>query len=143
MSIFDTVSKLAQDFSGGAAGGDNAAVASGLIEHLGGAGGMGSLIQTLQQNGGGSLVQDIASGNTSAIDPNQVESLLGGSGILDGVAAKTGLSADQIKSGLGSVLPVLINHGISNGHVTADGQPGDNPAPDAGSLLQSVLGKLA
>lgn len=142
MSIFDTVSKLAQDFSGGGAGGDNAAVASGLLDHLGGSGGVGSLIQTLQQNGGGSLIQDIASGNTSAIDPDQVESLLGNSGILDGVAAKTGLSADQIKSGLGSVLPVLINHGIANGHVTADGQPGDNPAPDAGSLLQSVLGKL-
>lgn len=143
MSIFDTVSKLAQDFSGGAAGGDNAAVASGLLDHLGGAGGLGSLIQTFQQNGGGGLIQDIASGNVSSIDPNQVESLLAGSGVLDGVAAKTGLSSDQIKSSLGSVLPMLINHGISNGHVTADGQPGDTPAPDAGSLLQSLVAKLA
>jgi uncharacterized protein YidB (DUF937 family) len=143
MGIFDTVTKLASEFTGGDSGSaDQSAIASGLLEHIGGGAGVGSLIQSFQQNGGGSLIQDIASGNTSAIDPNQVETLLSGSGVLDGVAAKTGLSSDQIKSGLGSVLPMLINHGISNGHVTADGQPGDTPAPDAGSLLQSVLGKL-
>ncbi len=144
MSIFDAVTKLASEFTGGgdSSSADQSAVASGLLDHIGGSAGLGSLIQTFQQNGGGGIIQDIASGNTSAIDPNQVESLLAGSGVLDGVAARTGLSADQIKSGLGSVLPMLINHGISNGHVTADGQPGDTPAPDTGSLLSSVLGKL-
>ena len=150
MGIFDTVSKLAGDLLGGEGGGagvgngsaDHAAVTGGLLEELGGAGGLGNLIQTFQQNGGGGLVQDIASGNTGAIDPNQVENLLSGSGLLDGVASRTGLSPDAVKSGLATVLPVLLHHSISEGHVTADGQPGDTPAPDTGSLLQSVLGKL-
>ena len=149
MGIFDAVSKLAGDLtggesSGGTAGGtpDHAAVTGGLLQELGGTGGLGNLIQTFQQNGGGGVVQDIASGNTSAIDPNQVENLLAGSGLVDGVASRTGLSPDQVKSSLATVLPMLLHHSIANGHVTADGQPGEAPAPDSGSLLRSVLGKL-
>lgn len=145
-SIFDSVSKLAGGLVGGESSGgntpDHAAVAGGLVQELGGSGGIGNLIQTLQQNGAGSMVQDIANGNTSAIDPNQVDNLLAGSGLVEGVASRTGLSPDQVKSGLASVLPMLLHHSISQGHVTADGQPGDTPAPDAGSLLQSVLGKF-
>ena len=143
-SIFDSVSKLAGGLMGGQSGEcapDHAAVAGGLVQELSGTG-VGNLIQTLQQNGAGSMVQDIASGNTSAIDPNQVENLLAGSGLIEGVASRTGLSADQVKSGLATVLPVLLHHSISQGHVTADGQPGATSAPDSGSLLQSVLGKL-
>jgi uncharacterized protein YidB (DUF937 family) len=147
-SIFDSVSKLAGGLIGGQSGSsdgattDHPAVAGGLLQQLGGTGGLGNLIQTIQQNGGGSIVQNIASGNTSAIDPNQVENLLAGSGLVEGVASKTGLSADQVKSSLATVLPMLLHHSISSGHVTADGQPGDTPAPDSESLLQSVLGKL-
>jgi uncharacterized protein YidB (DUF937 family) len=143
MGIFDAVSKLAGGLMGGQGGSvDHSAVAGGLLEELGGAGGVGNLIQSFQQNGAGSLVQDIASGNISAIDPNQVESALAGTGLIDNVAARTGMSADQIKAGLGTVLPALLNHSISSGHVTTDGQPGDTPAPDTGSLLQGVLSKL-
>lgn len=145
MGIFDAVSKLAGGLMGGQSGSetpDHGAVAGGLLQELGGAGGVGNLIQSLQQNGAGNLVQQIASGNTSAIDPNQVETALAGTGLIDNVAARTGMSADQIKSGLGTVLPVLLHHSISNGHVTADGQPGATPAPDSGSLVQSVLSKL-
>jgi uncharacterized protein YidB (DUF937 family) len=146
MSIFDAVTNLVSGLSGsGNSGGtpDHAAITSGLLEELGAGSGIGNLIQSFQQNGGGSLVQEIASGNTSAIDPNQLEGLLAGTGLIDNVAARTGISSDQIKSGLGSIVPLLINHGVSSGHVTADGQPGPNPAPDASSLLSSVLGKLA
>ena len=147
-SIFDSVSKLAGGLIGGQSGGtdgattDHPAVAGGLLQQLGGTGGLGNLIQTIQQNGGGAIVQDIASGNTSAIDPNQVENLLAGSGLVEGVASKTGLSPDQVKSSLATVLPLLLHHSISQGHVTADGQPGSTPAPDSGSLLQSVLAKF-
>jgi uncharacterized protein YidB (DUF937 family) len=145
MSIFDTVTNLVGGFTGGGNSGaaDHAAVAGGLLQELGGAGGIGNLIQSFQQNGAGNIIQDIASGNTSAIDPNQVESALAGTGLIDNVAARTGMSADTIKSSLGTVLPMLLHHSISEGHVTADGQPGATPAPDAGSLLTGLLAKLA
>ena len=145
MGIFDAVSKLAGGLLGGQGGqnADHPAVAGGLLQELGGSGGVGSLIQSFQQNGAGNLVQQFASGNTKAIDPDQVESALAGTGIINNIATRTGLPADTIKSGLATVVPVLLHHSISNGHVTADGQPGAAPAPDSGSLLQSVLGKLA
>jgi hypothetical protein len=40
------------------------------------------------------------------------------------------------------VAPLIVSHMTSNGHVTADGQATGNPVRDAGSLIQSVLGKL-
>jgi uncharacterized protein YidB (DUF937 family) len=144
MGIFDAVSKLAGGLMGGQSGQnvDHSAVAGGLLQELGGSGGVGNLIQSFHQNGAGNLIQQFASGNTSAIDPNQVESALAGTGLIDNVATRTGMSADQIKSGLATVVPMLLSHSISAGHVTADGQPGTTPPPDSGSLLQSVLGKL-
>ena len=57
MSIFDSVSNMVNQASGGA---DHAAVAGGLLEHLGGAGGVASLIQSMHQNGAGGLVQQWA-----------------------------------------------------------------------------------
>src|SRR6202789_4076693 len=117
-SIFDSVSKLAGEALSGQSGGtsgatpDHPAVASGLLQQLGGTGGLGNLVQTIQQNGGGAIVQDIASGNTSAIDPNQVENLLAGSGLVDGVASKTGLSPDQGKPSRATVLPMLLHNTI-------------------------------
>lgn len=146
MSIFDAVTNLVGGLAGGGNSGgavDHAAITSGLLQELGGGGGLGGLIQSFQQNGAENIVQQIASGNTSAIDPNQLESALAGTGIIDNVAARTGMSSDTIKSGLATVVPLLLSHGISNGHVTADGQPGANPAPDMGSLLSGVLSKLA
>lgn len=145
MSIFDAVTSLVGGLAGGGNSNavDHSAVAGGLLQELGGAGGIGSLIQSIQSNGGGNLISEIASGNTSAIDPNQLTGLLQGTGLIDNVAGRTGLSPTMIQTGLATLVPLLINHGISNGHVTADGQPGAVPAPDAGSLLTSILGKLA
>jgi uncharacterized protein YidB (DUF937 family) len=139
MGIFDMVKQAAEGLEGGQ---NHAAVASGLMQEIGGTGCIGSLIQTLQQNGAGNMVQQWASGNTQAIDPNAVEQMIGSTGLIDGIAQRTGMSADSVRSGLATIMPVLIHHVTSNGHVTTDGQPAGNPAPDAGSLIQSVLGKL-
>jgi len=139
MSIFDTVKQAAAGLAGGES---HAAVAGGLLQELGGSGGVGNLIQTLQQNGAGTMVQQWASGNTQAIDPNAVESMLGNTGLVDGIAQRTGMSADTVRSSLATIVPVLVHHVTSNGHVTTDGQPTGNPAPEAGTLIQSVLGKL-
>lgn len=139
MSIFDAIESAAKDFSGG---GDHAAVAGGLLQELGGTGGIGGLIQTFQQNGMGDVVEKIASGQLGSLDPNTVEQALASSGLIDKVASSTGISSDQVKSSLAKVVPALIQHVTSNGHFTTDGNATGNAAPDTGSLLQSVLGKL-
>jgi uncharacterized protein YidB (DUF937 family) len=139
MSIFDSFANLAKGVS---EGGDHAAVASGLLEHLGGAGGVAGLIQTFHQNGAGALIQQFANGQTQAIDPNAIQQALEGTGLVDSIAQRTGISADTVRSSLATIVPVLVNHVTTNGHVAMDGQPTQTPMPDAGSLVQSVLGKL-
>lgn len=139
MGILDSVTEMASSLSGGS---DHAAVAGGLMQELGGAGGVAGLIQTFHQNGAGNLVQQFANAQTQGVDPNAIEQALAGSGLIDGIAQRTGMSPDTVKSSLATVVPMLINHVTTNGHVTTDGQTADNPMPDAGSLIQSVLGKI-
>ena len=139
MGIFDSVSNMVSQAAGGS---DHAAVAGGLLEHLGGAGGVASLIQSMHQNGAGGLVQQWANGQTQPADPNAIQQAVGGSGLIDSIAQRTGMSPDAVKIGLATVLPLVVSHLTSNGHVTTDGQVTGAPAPDTGSLLQSVLGKL-
>jgi len=139
MSIFDSVTQLAKGFS---AGGDHAPVASGLMEQLGAGGGVAGLIQSFHQNGAGGLVQQFASGQTRNVDPSAIEQAVGGSAFIDSIAQRTGISADTVRSSLATIIPVLVNHVTSNGHTTTAGQPGDNPTPDSGTLIQSILGKL-
>jgi uncharacterized protein YidB (DUF937 family) len=139
MSIFDTVKQVAGEVSGGE---NHAAVTGGLLQELEGSGGVGGLIQTLQQNGAGTMIQQWASGNTQAIDPNAIEQMVGSTGLIDSIAQRTGMSADTVRSSLATIVPVLVHHVTSNGHVTTDGQSTGNPAPEAGSLIQSVLARI-
>jgi uncharacterized protein YidB (DUF937 family) len=139
MGIFDSVTAMTKDFS---SGGDHAAVAGGLMQELGGTGGIAGLIQQFHQNGAGGLVQQFANGQTQGTDPGAIEQALAGSGLIEKIAQRTGMSPDTVKSSLAAVLPVLISHVTANGHVTTDGQPTGAPMPETGSLLQSVLGKL-
>lgn len=140
MGIFDSLANLAKGVAGQS--GDHAAVASGLLDHLGGVGGVAGLIQSFHQNGAGALIQQFANGQTQAMDPNAMAQALEGTGIIDGVAQRTGISADTVRSSLATIVPLLVNHVTSNGHVTTDGQSAGNPIPEAGSLVQSLLGKL-
>jgi uncharacterized protein YidB (DUF937 family) len=139
MSIFESLEGMAKGMSGGT---EHAAVAGGLLEELGGPAGVAGLIQTFHQNGAGGLIQQFANGQTQATDPNAIESALAGTGLIDSVAQRTGIPADTVRSSMAVVIPMIVNHVTANGHVTTDGQPTGNPAPDAGSLIQSVLGKL-
>jgi uncharacterized protein YidB (DUF937 family) len=139
MSIFESLEGMAKGMSGGT---EHVAVAGGLLEELGGPAGVAGLIQTFHQNGAGSLIQQFANGQTQPMDPNAIENALAGTGLIDNVAQRTGISADTVRSSLATVIPMIVNHVTANGQVTTDGQPTGNPAPDAGSLIQSVLGKL-
>jgi len=139
VGIFDTIENLA----GGLAGGENhAAVAGGLLQELGGPAGIAQMVQSLHQNGAGGMVQQWAAGQTQPANMSALEQGIGGSAIVDSIAQRTGLSSDSVRSSLAVLVPLIVNHMAANGHITADGQPTSNPAPDAGSLIQSVLGKL-
>jgi uncharacterized protein YidB (DUF937 family) len=140
MGIMDMVSSVAGQFGGG---GDKAKVAGGFLEEMAQRpGGMSGVFSAFQQNGMGGMVQQWAGGQTQPVQPGQVEQGLGGTGIIDRVAQRTGLSTEVVKVGMAALVPVVVHHFVSNGHVTPDGQPTGQPAPEAGGLLQSVLSRL-
>ncbi|GAC1416428.1 MAG: YidB family protein [Acidobacteriaceae bacterium] len=139
MGILGTIMSAA----GAMGGGDHAAVGSGLMQELEQRpGGIGGIFQSFQQNGMGGLVQQWAGGNTQPASPDQIEQGLGGTGIIDSIAQRTGMSPAVVKMSLAILVPLLIHHFVSNGHVTASGEPTGTPPPQGGSLLQSVLSKI-
>lgn len=137
MGLMDMVSQMA-----GGQGGNTAQVGGGLMQELQNSpGGLGGLLQSFQRNGQGAAVQQWGQGNTAPADPNQVEQGLNGTGIIDNIAQKTGMSPGMVKTGLAVLVPVLIHHLISQGHVDEQGQQ-VGPAPDSGGMLSSILSRI-
>ncbi len=137
MGLMDMVSEMT-----GQGGGNTAQVGGGLMNELQNSpGGLGGILQSFQRNGQGGAVQQWGQGNTAPADPNQVEQGLNGTRIIDNIAQKTGMSSGMVKTGLAVLVPVLIHHLISQGHVDEQGQQ-VGPTPDSGGILSSVLGRI-
>ncbi len=138
MGILDMVESMA----GG--GGDHAKVAGGLVQELEGQpGGVSGMFQSFQQNGMGGMVQQWAGGQTQSATPEQMQQGLGGTGMIDRISQRTGLPASAVQMGLAAAVPLVIHHFVSNGHMTADGQPTGSAQPGMGGMLQSILGRMA
>ena len=140
MGILDAITSA---ISG--AGGDqnHGQVAGGLVQEVQSMpGGIGGIFDSFKRNGMGGVLSQMAGGQTSAIAPDQVEQGLGGTGIIDSIAQRTGMSPTIVKMSLAVLLPLLIQHFVQGGHVTQDGQPTGQPAPQSGSILSSILGRL-
>jgi uncharacterized protein YidB (DUF937 family) len=80
-------------------------------------GGVSGLVSKFEQNGLGSIVQSwVATGANQAINPSQIQQALGGN-VLQELAAKTGLSADDLSAKLAEILPEAIDKLTPNGQV--------------------------
>lgn len=140
MGLLDMVTSMVG--GGGGQADPKASVTGGLLEELQNRpGGVGGVMQSFQANGLGGLVQQWMGGQTAPAEPSQVEQGLGGTGIIDAIAQRTGLSPAMVKVGLAVAVPVLIHHFASNGHVDAQGQQ-TGAQPEMGGILQSVLGRI-
>lgn len=138
MGILDSITSMV-----GGMGGDKTQAAGGVMDAVQQhPGGIGGILQSFQQNGQGGAVQQWASGNTQGASPDQVEQGLGGTGLIDSVAQRTGMSPTMVKGAMAVMLPMIIHHFVSSGHVTPEGQTTGVPAPETGGLLQSMLGRL-
>lgn len=139
MSILDMVTQAAEQFGGN----EKTQVAGGLMQEVQSQpGGVGSIFSAFQNNGLGGLVQQWAGGNTAPVAPDQVEQGLQGTGMIDNIANRIGVSPTVVKMGLALIIPVLIHHYVSNGHVTPQGEPTGTPQPESGSVLGSILGRI-
>ena len=100
---------------------------SGLGGMLGGilgggalSGGLQDLLQQFQQNGHGDKAQSwVSSGDNKAIAPQELEQALG-SDRIDWLTRETGMSRDQLLSGLSTALPQAVDKLTPNGRVPSE-----------------------
>lgn len=84
-------------------------------------GGLQGLIQAFQQGGLGDIVNSwVSSGQNLPISAEQIQSVLGGSGLQE-LAAKLGISPAQASGSLAEMLPQIVDKMTPNGEVPQGG----------------------
>lgn len=115
----------------------NAKVAGGLMQALEEhPGGLGGLIQHMNNNGMGDQVQQWSTAQQPTATPEQIQQGVGGTGLIDKVAARAGISPEAAKIGLAVVLPMVM------AHLTNRGQQAPPPQGNLGSMASEILGKF-
>jgi uncharacterized protein YidB (DUF937 family) len=137
MSILNTVESMAE---GHRSPEEYSKVANGLTEELRLREGVPGLMQIFQRNGMGNSVEQWSAGNTQP-NPTAMENGLAGSGLIESIAQRTGLSANVVRGALAVIVPHLIHHMVSSNHLSTTGMPrGEQPEP--GGILQSILQRI-
>ena len=133
MGLLNNIEAMA----GGASSGDHASVATELMnavqQHPGG---LSGILQNFKQNGMGDHVNSWQQPDQAnrPITPDQAQQGLG-SGVIDSIAQRTGLSPTVVKGAAAVVIPMIVAHFAENGGV--------NQHPSAlGGLASSFLSKL-
>ena len=129
MGLFDQVVGA---LSGNQSGGGNALLETVLqLVNNPQTGGLGGLVQSFQQGGLAEIVNSwVSTGQNLPISAEQIQSVLGNSTLQD-LAAKLGMSNEQISGGLASMLPQVVDQLTPNGEV-----------PQGGDLLAQGLDLL-
>ena len=100
---------------GGAVGAEMVTVVNSFIQQHGGVQGV---VAQLEQQGLGNTVKSwVSSGPNQPISPDQVHQTFGG--VLGQLAAKTGMSPQDLAQKLSHVLPAAIDHLTPNGTIPA------------------------
>lgn len=118
---------------GSALGGGGAGAGAGA----GGLGGLGALLEQLQQGGLGDAAQSwVSTGQNQPVSGDQLAAALGADRI-GALAQQVGMPAGDLSSQLAQYLPQVVDQLTPNGQLpSADGNA------DLGGLLNSVLGGL-
>jgi uncharacterized protein YidB (DUF937 family) len=130
---------LAQSLLGGATQGQGGSgVTAALLPEILGwvqqQGGVSNAISALSASGLGAQAQSwISNGDNQQMASQQVTELMGSDQVTQ-LAAKFGVSPEQIQSGVATLLPQVINHLTPNGDAS-------NP-DESDNLLNSALGKF-
>ena len=85
-------------------------------------GGLGNVLGKFREAGMGAQADSwVSTGQNVNISPNQLEQVFG-SGALNDIASKLGMSQEQAGSAMSQVMPELINQLTPQGQVTADSE---------------------
>jgi uncharacterized protein YidB (DUF937 family) len=127
MGILDSVMNALNSSGTPAAGTPSSAVASAVLSMLQSHGsavnGLGSLMQAFEGGGLGHLFQSwVSNGQNLPVSAEQIQSVLGNSGILDRIAQMSGgLQPSEVAQHLSTLLPQIVDHLTPNGQL----HPGD------------------
>ena len=113
MGILDSLEGLTGQQGGG---GEHARVAGGLMQALDEhPGGLAGVMQQFRQNGMGNHVENWASGQQQTATSEQVQQGLGGTGLIENVAAKAGVSPQVAQMAMATLLPMVMAHFTQGG----------------------------
>src|SRR5258706_11640760 len=118
MGLFD----VARELLGGSQTGGAGDMVGTVMQVLNGqAGGLDGVLQSLQGSGLGDAVNSwIGSGHNLPVTGEQLQSVLG-SGVVQDLAAKLGISPTDAASHLSQLLPGIVDHLTPNGEVPEGG----------------------
>jgi uncharacterized protein YidB (DUF937 family) len=103
-----------------AGAGGVAGVLVGLLGHE--EGGLGALVQKFNDAGAGNLISSwIGNGPNAAVAPEQLQGILG-SGLVQQLAAKTGLPVQDLLGQLSQHMPAVVDGMTPNGQVPPNNQ---------------------
>ncbi len=128
MGLFDELAGKATGLFGGG-GSEQSGLMQGVLEMLGSSesGGLSGLVNTFKEKGLGDVVSSwVGTGQNLPINAEQIQQVLGGDAIQQ-LAAKAGLSTDEVSSKLAEHLPGIVDH------LTPDGS-----VPEGGLLAQGL-----
>lgn len=117
-------------------GSDQAKVAGGLMQALQEhPEGVQAILNGFQNNGMAGHVAQWASGELQSATPEQVQTGLSGTGLIEATAEKAGVSPQMAQTILATVMPMVISHFAPNGQAPQQSQFSGL----AGQLLQKFL----
>lgn len=104
----------------------NSAIVTQVLAMLRGQGGatngLSSLLQAFENGGLGHLFQSwVGTGQNLPVSPDQIQNVLGHSGLLQRIAQATGMQPGDVAQHLSTVLPQIVDHLTPKGQI----HPGD------------------
>ena len=118
----DPLSSILGGLTGGRGGGTGNILLQLALSMLQQQGGLGNVLGKFREAGMGSQADSwVSTGQNMNISPNQLEQVFG-SGALNDIASKLGMSQEQAGSAMSQVMPELINQLTPQGQVTTDSE---------------------
>jgi uncharacterized protein YidB (DUF937 family) len=135
MSLISDLEGLAGNAAGGQQQANHPAVAQALMQEVDQQpGGIGGLLDRFRQNGMEQHVNSWTSPQPNqSITPDQVQQGMG-SGMIDSIAQRVGISPGVAKVALAAALPLIVSHLSQNGQ---------KPLPQQGGLAGMASGLLS
>lgn len=141
MGLLDSIQSMAREGMANQQGGEpgagaNAQVAGGLMQALDEhPGGLAAVLEHFKNNGMEQQVQGWANGSQTTATPEQVNQGLAGSGLVESVAAKAGVSPQVAEMAMAAILPLVISHFTQGGQAAP-------PQSGFGGMASQILGRF-